>query len=224
MTNANPGPEEAPAPPTSTGWSEEDDTHADELAPPFMPGGAEPGAEAGPGPAPEPATAPEEGTPEAAEPAPEPLAAPFEPAAATEEAGGDDHDEEPAEPFPFETSWDAGEEETAEPEDEDAFPVEAFDIEDDEASWGTEPDLVEEGAGPGEAAAVGEETGQVEADAESVESREMAAAREVAGRLEEMARRLRDQGPDAAWKGLESADRFTSLLAGMLAGYLAGKE
>lgn len=188
MTDRIPGPEEAPAPPTSTGWSSEDDGQDEELAPPFVPGGTEP----------EPAAR------EAAEPADvdaqaEPLAAPFEPAAAPEEAGDQAEDEES---FPFETGWTEGA--AADESEEDEFPFDAFDIEGESG---------EDEAGP--------DTPQ---DPEARVTREMAAAREAASRLEEMARRLRDQGPEAARAEIDSSDRFTSLLAGLLAGYLAGRE
>lgn len=166
MTNGNPGPDDAPAPPTSTGWSRDDDSHDDDLAPPFVPGEAAPAGE--------------------------------------EDAG----------PFPFDGDW-ADEEGEAETRDEDVFPVEAFDIEGDETGWGTEP---------GSTVAEEEVAPETPPEAGAIESREMEAAREVAGRLEEMARRLRDQGPAAARAEIDSADRFTSLLAGLLAGYLAGKD
>lgn len=171
MTTGNPGPDDAPAPPTSTGWSRDDETHDDDLAPPFVPGEAEP---------------------------------------AEDDAAG---------PFPFEGGW-GDEEGEAEAREEDVFPVEAFDIEGDETSWGTEPGSTE----PGSTVAEEDVARDTPPEAGPAESREMEAAREIAGRLEEMARRLRDQGPAAARAEIDSADRFTSLLAGLLAGYLAGRE
>lgn len=50
------------------------------------------------------------------------------------------------------------------------------------------------------------------------------AAAEVAHRLEAMARRLREEGVRAAEAEMGSPDRFTALLAGLLAGYLTGRE
>ena len=106
--------------------------------------------------------------------------------------------------FPFEPGWGTGPAHLGEAgglDEEDDFPVEAFDIEEGQPSWLGE-------SAPG--------------NAEAVETRGMHAARELAGRLEEMARRLRDQGPEAARAELESPDRFNALLAGLVAGYLAG--
>lgn len=165
MTNGNPGPDDAPAPPTSTGWSRDEDGHDDDLAPPFVPGEAAPSKD--------------------------------------DDTGS----------LPFEYGWD--DEGDAGASEEDVFPVDAFDIEGDEAGWATEP---------GSAVAGQDAAPDTPPPAGATESREMESAREIAGRLEDMARRLRDQGPAAARAEIDSTDRFTSLLAGLLAGYLAGKD
>lgn len=46
---------------------------------------------------------------------------------------------------------------------------------------------------------------------------------DAAERLEDLARRLRSEGPAAAESALGSGDRLTTLLAAVLAGYLAGR-
>ena len=209
MTDGNPRPE-----------NESSDEARRELAAPFIPGAPRTSPEsdeATPSPAPPP---PEPGEPTGAEAAPaeptEPADEPVEP----EPAGAE------AEAFPFETPWEeeeAGPEDDAEPEsadepfagaggqDEDEFPFEAFDIE----------GAYEEAAGTAEAEPEPAADTGGEPDAEA---REMAAARDLADRLEEMARRLRDQGGAAVRQELESDDRFTALLAGLLGGYLAGRK
>lgn len=180
-----------------------DDTESTEnagrdLAAPFIPGGAgrerQPPEEATPSQAVEPDT----DDADAEAPAPEP-----EPATPTAEA-------EPAGSLPFEAARDADEGGVAEEagafhrqaEDEEDFPFGAFDLE----------------GGEGEAI---EQEGAAD---ETAEDREMNRAWELADRLEEAARRLRDRGAAAAREGLESSDRFTALLSSLLAGYLARDE
>ena len=232
MTDGNPRPE-----------NESSDETRRDLAAPFIPGAPrpspEPESEATPSPAlpePEPEATETQAPAEAPAEPTEPASEPFEPVE-PEPAGA-----ETTEAFPFETAW--GEEETAgeegvgeegaaepagEPtpsgvgyEDEDDFPFEAFDIEGgaEAETLAAEPEP-EEGLPP----AWGEEPGKegTGESPEDAEAREMAAARDLADRLEEMARRLRDQGGAAAREELESEDRFTALLAGLLAGYLAGR-
>ena len=88
-------------------------------------------------------------------------------------------------------------------DDEDAFPFEAFDIE----------------GGPDE--------GLADA-AEEVELRGGASAGggpdELVRRVEDLAAVLRAEGKAGVERALKSRDRLTSLLAGVLAGYLAGQE
>lgn len=102
-----------------------------------------------------------------------------------------------AEPFPF------GVPGTDEPQPEQAgatddFPYDAFDLSDEpEADVGvSEPPFAD---APG------------------------AGVDDAAERLEDLARRLRSEGPAAAESALGSGDRLTALLAGVLAGYLAGR-
>ena len=225
MTDGTPRPE-----------NESSDEARRDLAAPFIPGAPrsspEPESDATPSPAspePEPKTTAETEAP-TVEPT-EPAAEPIEPEPAGAEA---------TETFPFETAWGeqeaAGEEGTAaeaagEPaprsvgyEDEDDFPFDAFDI---EGGGEAERSAAEPAPEEGVRAAWGEEAGGGDtggAPAEDAEAREMAAARDLADRLDEMARRLRDQGGAAVREELESDDRFTALLAGLLAGYLAGRE
>lgn len=104
-----------------------------------------------------------------------------------------------AEPFPF------GVPGGDEPQPEQAgatddFPYDAFDLSD-------EPETDVEVSEPplADAAAPG------------------AGVDDAAERLEDLARRLRSEGPAAAESALGSGDRLTALLAGVLAGYLAGR-
>ena len=181
------------------GTSRPDDTESTEnagreLAAPFIPGG---GPERQP---PEEAIPSHAVEPEGDADAPEPDAAP-EPAAT-----------EPAESLPFQAARDAdegggGKEAVGsrpQAEAEDDFPFGAFDLEGGEGA--ALPELDEDSVD------------------ETAEDREMDRAWELADRLEDVARRLRDSGAAAAREGLESSDRFTALLSSLLAGYLARGE
>lgn len=72
--------------------------------------------------------------------------------------------------------------------------------------------------------------GELAAEDEGRETEEPEAAgsggagEEVASLLDRMARRIREEGPEAVRREMESDDRLTSLLAGLLAGYLTGRE
>ena len=191
----------------------------DELAPPFVPGSPPPPTEdttggqgtgepvvesthAEPTPAEPPVTPAEEpggtGAPEAGDED----AFPFETGwDETTEGEADEGPAAPAVPEADTTSIDALEAEPAEepvapsaPATDDDFPVDSFDIEGE----GGVAAPAEPGAGD--------------------------MAGELADRLEDMARRLRDQGPAAAEAEMSSGDRFTALLGGLLAGYLAARE
>lgn len=102
-----------------------------------------------------------------------------------------------AEPFPF------GVPGGDEPQPEQAgatddFPYDAFDLSDEpEADVGVSEPPLADAAGAG--------------------------VDDAAERLEDLARRLRSEGPAAAESALGSGDRLTALLAGVLAGYLAGR-
>ncbi|MFO7895173.1 MAG: hypothetical protein R6U63_15785 [Longimicrobiales bacterium] len=246
MTDGNPRPDQEPTPPTSTRWSDEaeaaSDDHDEGLAPPFVPGGApEPVTEPA---APEP-TAPE---PAAAEPA---AAEPGTTEPTPSEPAPSEPPEPEEEPFPFESGWDEEEEqgETLAAEAEDDFPFEDFDIEGGEgegeeeagpydsamAVEPTEPAEPTEpvepvqrspwDVGAGTTPTADEETpDDVREPSEAAGAVEQSAAAELADRLEEMAARLRDRGVEAAEEQMSAPDRFTALLAGLLAGYLSGRE
>jgi hypothetical protein len=131
----------------------------------------------------------------------EELAPPFIPGGAPRPVepapGGDAGEDDGTEAFPFppdEPAAGAGRREL-----EDDFPVHAFQIEGAEV----EP-------------AAGEIGYPHEAPDDSVH--------DLADRLEAMARRLRAEGSAAAEAEMSAPDRFTALLAGLLAGYLAGRR
>lgn len=101
-----------------------------------------------------------------------------------------------------------------EPEGEDAFPFAAFDIEGppDDAAVGerAEPEGMQE---PEESFAPGSSSSGVTAGADA-----------MAERVERLAEALRREGRPGVEREIGSEDRLTSLLAGVLAGYLAGRE
>ena len=107
----------------------------------------------------------------------------------------------PAEMFPFEPT--RYEEAVPEPAGSDDFPLDAFDLSGGEAET--------------PAAAAYDESATAAATTAGD-------ADDVAERLEALARRLRDEGAGAAEAALASGDRLTALLAGVLAGYLAGRR
>lgn len=160
MTHGNPRPDQEPTPPTSTGWSREPADTDEELAPPFIPGGA---------------------------PAP------------VESAPGSDLDEDTGvEAFPFAPD-EPGTVGAGRRELEDDFPVHAFQIE-------------------------GGEVEPAEAEVGGALQRPDAGVHDLADRLEAMAHKLRAEGSAAAEAEMSAPDRFTALLAGLLAGYLAGRR
>lgn len=160
MTHGNPGPDQEPSPPTSTGWAQEPAETDEELAPPFIPGGA---------------PAPVESAP-----------------------GGDQEEDTEAAAFPFAPdrpdATGAGRREF-----EDDFPMHAFQIE-------------------------GAEVEPAEAEVRGAHQPPRDSAHDLADRLEAMADRLRAEGSAAAEAEMSAPDRFTALLAGLLAGYLAGRR
>lgn len=232
-------PEEGPAPPTSTRWSEDAVAEDDAPPPPFVPGRPGPLAEATPGT--EPAV---EGTPEGG-------AEPTEP-----------------EPFPFELPVDADEPEAAEEaaaaeEDaaatdtaEDDFPFERFDIEGRGKEAGT-PDRAgsastaesDMGGGWSPADVLEQEREEVlPAAAEPAPEPEPEpfrdgpaipahaapsspagpsdddAVEEAASLLDRLADTLRGEGEAGLRREIDSPDRLTAVLAGILAGYLSGRS
>lgn len=82
---------------------------------------------------------------------------------------------------------------------EDDFPMEAFQIE-------------------------GEQEAPVEGETDAVYEPPDDGVYDLADRLEAMAHRLRAEGAAAAEAEMSAPDRFTALLAGLLAGYLAGRR
>lgn len=159
MTNGNPRPDQEPTPPISADWSREPTDGDEELAPPFIPGGA-------PGPV---ESAPDRDMVEDTA-APELPFAPDRPAAGAHRR-----------------------------ELEDDFPVHAFQIE-------------------------GEELEPAEAEVRAPHGPLDDSVYDLADRLEAMAQRLRAEGSAAAEAEMSAPDRFTALLAGLLAGYLAGRR
>jgi hypothetical protein len=226
------GPEETP-PPTSTRWSQPEPGEDDALLPPFVPGRRDEadGAASEAGEATEPAA-----TADAVVDTPNLAVDTTEAVSGTEELGVDAVDPAPVdtpEPddgwFPFD-----------EPVDGEPFP------------WADPPEVESEAPVEGDqpkepvAESVGERMGETieepwstddepwstEADEQFAEV-EAAAAQmhaeagadpmgEVADRLEALAARLRDQGARGVEEGMASSDRMTALLAGLIAGYLAG--
>lgn len=197
-------PEEAPAPPTSTRWSEDAVAEDDAPPPPFVPGRGGPPAEATPGA--EPAAG--DGAPSGgAEPAgPEPF--PFELPVDTEER-------EPAEAAAPEQVAPAEEAAAATDRAEDDFPFEQFDIEGRGEEVGT-PDRAGSAATAGADTDGGWSPPSAPPAADSIE--------ETASLLDRMADVLRSEGEAGVRRELDSPDRLTAVLAGILAGYLSGRS
>ena len=167
----DPHRDDTPAPPASTSLDPQPDEGDDELAPPFVPGGAEPSPES--------------------DAVKHDVAAPAEPPQGPPAPDGPPAPETGA---------------------EDDFPFEAFDIEGGEGQQET-AEGGEPAREPTEATVVsaGGRTGATPAD-------------ELADRLEAMADKLRRRGTAGVEADMSSPDRFTALLAGLLAGYLSGRE
>lgn len=188
----------APAPPISTRWSEapEPDDDTDAPPPPYVPASRGPGGES--------TDAVESGA--AAEPFP--FEAPAEEAPGL--AGGEIDEDEPVDDFPF-----------------DAFEIEGP----EESGAGAAEGAWETGSGPAPLPAThalpdytGEplpgRAGTSDAYGESAPD----AVTEVAFELERIARLLREQGPDAVAAEMASPDRLTAILAGVVAGYVTGRD
>lgn len=190
------GPEETPPPPASTRWSGSDAGDDQELLPPFVPGRRD---------------------------------RPAEPVADTAEAVTDTAD------VVNETTEVVAD--TAEPEpvltpepDAEAFPFDEPASDDQPFPWPESP-----GEAPEEAAATGQgvepwpeepeaDLAELEQDTRADDRDGVDPALEVAGRLEELARRLRRDGARGVEAEMASSDRIVALLAGLIAGYLAGRE
>lgn len=216
LEGQGPGEDQTPAPPARTRWSEDASDDADVLLPPYVPGraAAKPDARAGEAasgsPADEAPAAPravETASPDAwSEPAesgnfvapePEPVAETVEPerSASVEPEAGPEY-EERAEPW---VAYGSG--------GEDEFPFGAFDLEGSGEEAGAEEPTEADSAAPAAAA-----------------SGSLPGPDEMAERVERLAEALRREGRPGVEREMGSEDRLTSLLAGVLAGYLAGRD
>lgn len=247
LEGQGPGEDQTPAPPARTRWSEDAHEDADVLLPPYIPGRATPQAAApaeqaeSEAPADVPSAAPAEAEPGSSDPWAEPVepgrfAAP-EPEAVAEtvepersasvEPESEDAPDSPSGDYPWDTG---GSDEAYEPESEpepepeseqefggdaepwaasasegeDEFPFGAFDI---------------EGAGGQQGAEVEEPS-----HAPSAASTSVAGDDAMADRVERLAEALRREGRPGVEREIGSEDRLTALLAGVLAGYLAGRD
>ena len=229
-----PDPDDELIPPVSTRAGEETPSGEDVLVPPFSSGSAGQAA---------PQQQSQEGAAEADTPG----------AASEPEPASDDLEPASDDPFPFDMPWSEEPEASTVQESEtdptlsapadstvdESFPFEAFD--DDpalpagpEAGAGPieqEPDEVEpEGIGaaedpePWSTTEPWEEGADPDADVwQAPQAASMGAAVELAERLESLAAKLRAEGADGVESQLASHDRMTSLLAALLAGFLAGR-
>lgn len=209
-------------PPASTRWSEEPVEDAPDLAPPFV-GGRH--AEGGRGPDAERLAA------ETAEAVTAP--APSEP----ETAPAD----EPA-PFPFETGPEPDSETAPVAAEDEDFPFDQFDIEGDQDAagaasdeepepWGELPEepapWAETVAGAVEeapAAGLPTEPESGPEGGEGVGAPVGGPAEEMASLLERLARAIREDGEAGVRREIDSPDRITSLIAGLLAGHLSARS
>lgn len=226
-----PNPEDAPAPPASTRWSEDPVRGDDTLAPPFVPGrsaSATPEREAGgAGAAPprEPTTSdPEDDFPfdqfdiegsegEADEPA---VAA---------DSSADDMGWSPADLGDEEAT--AVDEESAgsapapEPEEPDSWSPPWSDV--DQEAPSTEVSEAAEPLQPVPATEPAEPEAEA-ADEAAVEPETAVATEGVAAVLDRLAWTLREEGEEALRREMDSADRLTAVLAGVLTGYISGRS
>lgn len=228
-------PEDTPAPPASTRWSEDPVPDEDVLAAPYVPGR------------------------EAAAPAPGTEEATSEPVASGVPAEVDEVEDEP---FPFEAPEDdfpfdqfdiegapesAVAEEPAPPEQETPAeeqratetvgwsPADLDMEEEEDTGWEpfAEPAVEAEPTVEAAPAAESEPTREAEPvrELESVPEPELVpvtdagsdAENEVAVLLDRLARLVRDEGEEALRREMESSDRLASLISGLLAGYLSGR-
>ncbi len=232
---SRPTSEDTPAPPASTRWTEDPLREDDALASPFVPGRSTPAAESEPAPA----TAP-----------PFSRAAPAREAPPVEEAPlvEDEPDDFPFDKFDLEGEGqgraDAAPEAGIEADEQTSGATPEV-AEPDATGMGWTPadldlDEVEEATAGGEQS--GEQQGIEEPAAEESVAAEPAVdmtaiqepddeaatgagpAGEAAEVLERMAGLLRNDGLDAVRREMESSDRLTSLLAGLVAGYVSGRS
>jgi hypothetical protein len=202
-------PDETPAPPVPTRWSEDATAEGDELAPPYLPDRAKWDATSGPGETP---------AGPGAQPSPgEEPAFPFdEPAGEVVEAGAADAEATGA---PDEYPYGAVDAVTEEESGVDVAEEPGRDGWEAEPLTGPPPDTLPTGPAYGEASLPGAEATPEPYDAPAPDVGE-----EVAAELERMARLVREGGSDAVAAEMSSPDRLTALLAGMVAGYLSGRR
>ena len=221
-----PNPDDELIPPVSTRAGEETPPGEDVLVPPFSSGSS--------GQAPTPPRKPQEGAGEADRPE----------ARSESEPASDD-------PFPFDMPWSEEPEESTVQESEtdpalsapadstvdESFPFEAFDddpalseevgagsIEQEQGEAEPEDIGVPEDREPWSTSEPWEEGADPDADVwQAPQGASMGAAVELAERLESLAAKLRAEGADGVESQLASHDRMTSLLAALLAGFLAGR-
>ena len=165
------------------------------------------------------------------------LVPPFSPGSQGQDAGSPDA-------FPFDMQWSDEPEEPAEQEpetdptlaapadstvDED-FPFEAFEDDpalpaDEESASAEGSDTVDATDEPWSSTPPWSEAASSSAPQpwEPAESQAAGGAMELAERLESLAAKLRAEGADGVEAELASHDRMTSLLAALLAGFLAGR-
>ena len=203
------GPDETPAPPATTRWQEDRPDDDDVLLPPYVPGRRRPDATGEPAPSVETSLTAEE--PEAASSTVEPEAArsvessPYDFPWESESPENDPDDLSPGEAAEPEDAFVPG----PGPSSDDEFPFEAFDIEGDEES-----------SEAYEAPLAAEQPATDPAPGPDLESD----PRALAVRVQRLADVLRQEGRSGLEREMSSRDRVTSLMAGVLAGYLAGLE
>lgn len=248
---SRPTSEDTPAPPASTRWTEEPLHEDDAVASPFVPGRSAPRTPTQPAPTSSEAqryyqdVAPwDEGrkdTPEA-EDAPAVEDAPAE-ARASEPVAADTTEESAPDSFPFDQFDLEGEDEAGDsgaapdaepgPAPEMGWTPGDLNVEETAEQPAIEEPTVEEPTAEGPTAeestaeepAIEEPTAEepVVAGPTAREASGTEPAREAAEILERLAGLLRSEGVEAVQGEMQSADRLTSLLAGLVAGYVTGR-
>ena len=231
--------DDTPTPPASTRWSEDPVQDDESLAPPFVPGrsaGPTAGATAEDrAPAP---TTPAEPAPAPAEDEDEDALFPFE----TSFGADEEPETVPEDDFPFDQfDIDGGAAPSTEEETGSGWSP-STDVEWEPEPTGEPLEPVEETSEPAEIPeaelvpldAVSEPVVDVEVEttaeqedvyeAEPVGPAADSGAEEVAGLLDRLAGLLREEGAEAVRREMESSDRLTALLSGLIAGYLSGRS
>lgn len=244
------GPDDTPAPPASTRWSEDAAEDSDAIAPPFVPGRAASDrtpvttGERSPGAEPE-----IEPGPDAEEDASSPVGGPAEDDFPFEEfdidgAGGETAVEPPEssdegvgapyadEPEVAGTAWSPADLGHAEPREEAPGPEAGSEVEaesepepeveaESEPLWEAEPEPEPE-VEPELAGAAG--AGWVPGPGPTSSAAVTGAAEEAAELLDRLSGMLRSEGEAAVRREMDSDDRLMAILAGVLAGYVSGRS